>query len=114
MSYDPPADPTTDGNAPLQTNEQPGLNGRTCVLQQEPARKLKNLSKIPVLLETGEASSHASYDDFTVQFLRQAGVTVEHLKLADEGIHGNGHLQFLEKNNLEIIELLEKWIVKIQ
>ena len=114
LSYDPPANPITDGKAPLQTNERPGLNGRTCVLQQEPARKLKNLSKIPVLLETGEASSHASYDDFTVQFLRQAGVTVKHLKLADEGIHGNGHLQFLEENNLEIIELLEKWIVKIQ
>ena len=114
LSYDPPSNPTTDGKAPLQTNEQTGLNGRTCVLQQEPARRLKNLSKIPVLLETGEASSHASYDDFTVQFLRQAGVTVEHLKLADEGIHGNGHLQFLEKNNLEIIKLLEKWIVKIQ
>ena len=114
MTYDPPANPTIDGKAPLQTNAQPGLNGETCILQQEPARRLKNLSKIPVLLETGEASSHASYDDFTVQFLRQAGVTVEHLKLADEGIHGNGHLQFLEKNNLEIIELLEKWIAKIQ
>jgi len=64
-------------------------------------------------VETGEASSHAAYDDSTVQFLRQAGVNVKHLKLADEGIHGNGHLQFLEKNNLEIIELLEKWIAEI-
>ncbi|KAF6220579.1 hypothetical protein HO133_003012 [Letharia lupina] len=114
MSYDPPADATIDGQAPLQTHEQPALNGRTCILQQEPARRLKNLSKIPVLLETGEASSHASYDEFTVRFLRQAGVNVKHLKLADEGVHGNGHLQFLEKNNLEIIEMLEKWIKTIE
>ena len=48
-----------------------------------------------------------------MQFLRQAGVRVEHLKLAEKGIHGNGHLQFLEMNNLEIIELLEKWIAKV-
>ena len=114
MSYDPPADATIDGKAPLQTHEESTLNGRTCILQQEPARKLKNLSRIPVLLETGEASSHASYDEFTVRFLRQAGVNVKHLTLADEGIHGNGHLQFLEKNNLEIIEMLEKWIKTIQ
>lgn len=113
MSFDPPADATIDGKTPLQTHEEPALNGRTCILQQEPARILKNLSKIPVLLETGEASSHASYDDFTVRFLRQAGVNVKRLKLANEGIHGNGYLQFLEKNNLEIIELLERWIKTI-
>ena len=114
MSYDPPADATIGGKAPLQTQEHPALNGRNFFLQQEPARRLKNLSRIPVLLETGEASSHASYDEFTVRFLRQAGVNVKHLKLAEEGIHGNGHLQFLEKNNLEIIEMLEKWIKGIE
>ncbi len=80
------------------------------MLQKEPARRLVNLLKIPVLLETGEASAHAAYDEFTVRYLQQAGVNVEHLKLADEGIHGNGHLQFFEKNNLEIVELLESWI----
>ena len=114
MSYDPPADPTIDGKAPLQIEEQPTLNGRTCILQQEPARRLKNLSRIPVLLETGEASSHASYDEFTVRFLRLTGVEVKHLELADVGIHGNGHLQFLEENNLQIMEVLEKWIETIQ
>ena len=114
LSYDPPVDAKVDGKAPLQTQAHHSRNGKTCILQQEPARRLKNLSRIPVLLETGEASSHASYDEFTVLFLRQTGVNVKHLKLADEGIHGNGHIQFLEKNNLEIIEMLEKWIRAIQ
>ena len=114
LSHDPPADAQIDGKAPLQTQAHHSRNGKTCILQQEPARRLKNLSRIPVLLETGEASSHASYDEFSVLFLRQAGVNVKHLKLADEGIHGNGHIQFLEKNNLEIIEMLEKWIRAIQ
>lgn len=49
------------------------LYGRKFLLQQEPTRRLKNLPKIPVLVETGEASSHAYYDGFTVRFLRQAG-----------------------------------------
>ena len=41
-------------------------------------------------------------------------MNVKHLKLADEGIYGNGHLHFLEKNNLEIIDVLEKLIKMIQ
>ena len=113
LSYDPPVRVVSDDENPLQTEAHKTTDGTNYILQQEPARRLANLVKIPVLLETGEASSHASYDDFTVQFLRQAGVKVEHLKLAEEGIHGNGHLQFLEKNNLEIINLLEKWIAKV-
>lgn len=101
MSYDPPAKTTIDGKAPLQIHEQPTNNGRTCILQQEPARRLQNLLRLPVLLETAETSSYASYDDFTLRFLRQASVNVKHLKLADEGIHGNGHYNFLKKKKKE-------------
>ncbi len=114
ITYEPPAHTGDDGKPPLQKDEQININGETCILQQEPARRLKNLSRIPVLLETGEASYHAPYDEFTVRFLRQAGVNVRHMKLEEEGIHGNGHLQFLEQNNLEIIETLEKWIETVQ
>ena len=113
LTYDPPADQTLNGGNPLPTEERLAGNGRTYLLQREPARKLKNLSNIPVLLETGEASSHASYDGFTEEYLRQAGVNVERLKLADKDIYGNGHLQFLELNNLDIIKLLERWIAAI-
>lgn len=114
LSYDPPVDEPTDRKTPLQVQKHTASDGKSYILQKDPARRLVNIAKIPVLLETGEASSHAPYDGFTVRFLRQAGVDVKHLKLADEGIHGNGHLQFLEKNNLEIIERLEKWILTIQ
>ena len=111
LSYDPPA---RDGERPLETQELETAGDITCILQKEPARKLKNFLKIPVLVETSEASPHAAYDEFTVRFLRQAGVSVEHVKLREKGIHGNGHMQFLEKNNLEIVELLEKYIAKIE
>ena len=113
LSYDPPTDNVTDDKTPLQTQEHPAADDRRVILRQVPARKHVNLSKIPVLLETGEASYHAAYDEFTVMFLRQAGVNVTHWKLADEGIHGNGHTQFLELINLDIIELLEKWIATV-
>ncbi|KAI4095538.1 MAG: hypothetical protein L6R37_007047 [Teloschistes peruensis] len=113
LSYDPPPDPVDEQGRPLQSAEHIAANEATYWLRQEPARRLTNLIDIPVLLETGEVSSHASYDLFTVQYLRQAGVNVEHLKLADKDIHGKGHLQFLELNNMDIIQLLEKWIALI-
>ncbi|MFC6522866.1 alpha/beta hydrolase [Undibacterium arcticum] len=69
-----------------------------CWEQAEPARKLVNLEKIPVLLVQSEASYHAPYDYCTVRYLRQAGVeNTTYIKLADLGIHGNGHMMMLEK-----------------
>jgi hypothetical protein len=70
-----------------------------CVMQREPARKLVNFSRVPVLIETGEASYHAMYDYCFVLFLRRAGVGVEHLELGSVGVKGNAHLQFLEGNS---------------
>jgi hypothetical protein len=32
------------------------------------------------------------------------------MPLATKGIHGNGHLQFLEKNSDEIAKVLDQWI----
>lgn len=86
------------------------------MLQAEPARQLVNMRHIPVLVETGEASFHAQYDRCVALFLRQAGVLkTEFVNLGDVGIRGNGHMQFLEKNNLEIIRWLEeRWIGRIR
>jgi pimeloyl-ACP methyl ester carboxylesterase len=84
-----------------------------CIMQHEPARTLFNLANIPVLVVTGEASYHAAYDYCTVEYLRQAGVKVEYANLAEEGIHGNGHMSFMEKNNLEIAQRVLKWLQKI-
>lgn len=75
-----------------------------CALQKSPAKQLKNLEHIPALVITGEASFHAPYDYCTVNHLRQAGVPVTFLDLAEEGMHGNGHMLFMEKNNLEIAQ----------
>jgi pimeloyl-ACP methyl ester carboxylesterase len=104
----------TNTTAPLQTKviSNSGTGTGTCMIQAEPARQLVNFKNIPVLLETAEASYHAVYDDCTYYFLKQAGVPVEHLKLADAGIHGNGHLHFMEKNSDQIAAVLDAWIKK--
>lgn len=113
LTYNPPV---TDTTAPLttQTFQTANANLSSCILQAEPARQLVNLRHIPVLVETSEASYHAVYDHCNVDFLKQAGVQVEHLRLENVGIHGNGHMHFLEKNSLEIIAYLEEhWIRNI-
>lgn len=79
-------------------------------LQAEPARKLVNLAGVPVFMITGEASYHAPYDHCTTNFLRQAGVDVEHVYLADRGISGNGHMLMMEKNSDDIAALVADWI----
>ncbi|KAL3435064.1 Alpha/Beta hydrolase protein [Aspergillus tetrazonus] len=83
-----------------------------CVVQASSPlpRQLVNLAQVPVLVVTTESSYHASYDWCTVQFLQQAGVPAKHLKLADIGIHGNGHMVFMEKNSLQVAAILGRWI----
>lgn len=111
LTYHPAPTNTTE---PLNTQVVPnnGTGVGTCIIQAEPARQLTSFKNIPVLLETAEASYHAVYDDCTANFLKQAGVPVEHLKLGGAGIHGNGHLHFMEKNSDEIAALIDSWIRK--
>ncbi|KAF5365286.1 hypothetical protein D9758_005337 [Tetrapyrgos nigripes] len=111
MTYDPPAASPSD----LQTvNVTEGrLPGYTCILQQEPARKWVNLLDIPVLSITSETSWHGIFDDCTVDFMRQAGLTVDFVRLQDVDIHGNGHMMFMELNSDEIAEkVVGKWIAE--
>lgn len=83
-----------------------------CTIQADsPApRQLVNLAKVPVLVMTTESSYHVPYDWCTVKFLEQAGVNVKHLQLADIGIHGNGHMVFMEKNSLQVASVLQDWM----
>ncbi|EIW82460.1 alpha beta-hydrolase [Coniophora puteana RWD-64-598 SS2] len=82
----------------------------TCLLQHSPARQLTNVSKVPVFMVTSESGYHSVYDGCTVQFLRDAGVDVLHLRLEDLGIKGNGHMMFMEKNSEEIADVVLGWI----
>lgn len=81
-----------------------------CIMQATPAKQLTNLANIPELIVTGEASYHMPYDYCTVKYLEQVGVNVEYADLGKEGIHGNGHMFFMEKNNLEIADRVHQWL----
>jgi pimeloyl-ACP methyl ester carboxylesterase len=82
--------------------------------QKRPPRQLVNLASIPVLLVTAEASYHASYDHLMADFLRDAGVPVEHVYLAEKGIRGNGHLMAIEANNDEIQRFINEWLIQTE
>ena len=109
ITYDPPVgDPEVD--LPRVTIPPAGPNLTDCIRQADPPKKLSNLANIPHLVVTTEASYHAPFDYCTVEYLKQAGVDVDFLDLPKEGIHGNAHLMFMEKNNLEIAAKVESWI----
>ena len=88
----------------------PGL--ARCWLQKSPARQLPNLAKMPMLIVSGEASFHAPFEHCTVEYLQQAGVRPDWIDLGKAGIHGNGHMMMLEKNNLEIAAAIDRWLMK--
>lgn len=112
LLYDPPVVNITRD---LKTVEVPPPAGKenlyvTCTLQADPPRKLVNLAKVPVAIVTGEGSYHAPYEYCTIKYFKQTGVPVTWLDLGRLSIHGNGHFAFLEKNSLDVADLVLRWI----
>ena len=109
ITYDPPVKDMAEIAVEREAAEGPDLFA--CWMQKAPARQLVNLKGIPALVMASESSYHASYDHCTAKYLNQAGVKTEFIRLEDKGIHGNGHMVMLEKNNLDIAHLLDQWVV---
>ncbi len=80
-------------------------------IQEEPAHKLKNWRDCAICVYTSEAS-FVLPNPGAVAFLKQAGVHAEEIRLADLGIHGNGHLMMGEKNNRETLKPILNWLDK--
>jgi len=111
LTYSPPAAKASD--LAIVRQGQPDAPGLVrCWMQKAPARTLPNLAELPILVLTGEASYHAPYDHCTVKYLQQAGLRPTWIKLADAGIHGNGHMMMLEKNNAEIAAVISDWLTE--
>ncbi|HJT87325.1 MAG TPA: alpha/beta hydrolase [Bryobacteraceae bacterium] len=109
LAYDPPAREASDMRA-VQESSADGPDLVKCWKQADPPRRLPHLRGIPILIVTTEASYHAPYDHCTAKFLTGAGVPNTHMRLEDQGIHGNGHMVMLERNSGEVAAALEKWI----
>jgi pimeloyl-ACP methyl ester carboxylesterase len=91
--FGPPFRPAADG--------VPGLpHGLTAVALDG------SLSGIPVLLVTAEASLLGHFDTEVRDYLADAGADVQLLRLADHGVHGNGHGMIFERNHLEVLDVV--------
>lgn len=109
VTYDPPI--TEPAQIRTKRQEKADAEGLiTCTLQEEPARKLVNFAKIPIMIGVAEASYHAPYDHCTAKYMQQAGAPVEFVRMQDKGLRGNGHMMMIEKNNLDIAAVLDTWI----
>jgi pimeloyl-ACP methyl ester carboxylesterase len=111
LAYSPAAATSSD-LAIVQQDKPDGPDLVRCWMQDTPARLLPNLQKLPIVILTAEASYHAPYDHCTVKYLEQAGVRPAWIKLGEVGIHGNGHMMMLEKNNQDIADVMVKWLDK--
>ena len=75
-------------------------------------RVLTRLAGVPILLTVTEASYHAQYDHLFSELLTRFGVRHDFWRLEEAGVHGNGHMLMLEKNNLEIADLFLRWLAE--
>ncbi len=65
-----------------------------------------SLSDVPVLLVTAEASLLGHFDTEVRDYLAEAGANVQLLRLADHGVHGNGHGMIFERNHLAVLDVV--------
>jgi pimeloyl-ACP methyl ester carboxylesterase len=109
LTYEPAV--TADSSLAFERQGAADAQGLSaCWLYTGPPRRLSRIAGIPTLLVVAEASYHAQYDHCTSKFLGSMGVEHDFVRLGDKGIHGNGHMMMLEKNNLDIAAFLNGWM----
>lgn len=81
-------------------------------LKGKPVRSFANLTQIPVLVMTSQCGFHATYDRATVDFMSQAGIKADWIRLDDFHQTGNGHFMMMENNNADIFGILHAWLVR--
>ncbi|MCC2033187.1 alpha/beta fold hydrolase [Microbacterium allomyrinae] len=105
LVFDPPATRASELRLSID-----GTGPVPLVLQEEPARRLPNLARVPIAVVTGEASAFTLFDGHLMAFLEQAGCDAELLRLERHGVRGNGHMMMLEANNVEVLGVILYWL----
>ncbi|OQR61616.1 hypothetical protein B6E66_23535 [Streptomyces maremycinicus] len=70
--------------------------------------KPAGLAAVPVAVMTAAFSGHLDADQETVAFLRGKGVTVEHLRLEQHGLSGDGHGVIFDRNSTAAFHLMHR------
>jgi pimeloyl-ACP methyl ester carboxylesterase len=111
ITYEPAITDAKELQTTLEA-QAPGADKVPCYVQQEPARRLKNLQSIPVLLMVADGSYHRQYDHCLAKWLNQAGVKTEYVEMETVGLSGNGHMMMLEENSADIAKYLGSWFAR--
>jgi pimeloyl-ACP methyl ester carboxylesterase len=106
--YDPPV--LHPSELKIVTVPSPEKGVADYKIQAEPARGLLNLQGIPIVMVTSEGSFASPGNPGAVAFFKQAGCNAQELRLVDHGIHGNGHMMMVEKNNRQVLQPILDWI----
>ncbi|TDZ15149.1 putative secreted lipase [Colletotrichum orbiculare MAFF 240422] len=114
VDYEPAVADAAELQSQIESVGAETLAKRNCYRQREPARQLPNISSVPYVALTGEASVHITYDHCIIDYLEQVGGRPEWIRLSDKGIRGNGHFGHVEKNNLDIAAVVHDWIKQKQ
>jgi pimeloyl-ACP methyl ester carboxylesterase len=116
LTYDPPA-ATVEELALEPLPEEPGVDwgplaGLPRMAQPSPARRLPELARVPIAVVTSDDPRFTVLNRDTIAYLRAGGCAVADLRLADRGIHGNGHMMTLEENNADVLDVVLDWVAE--
>ena len=110
------------GGAPSETPGIPGAGPAPVVawrgggVANAPTRltvtpvSFEKLTRTAVAIVTGDASPGVQRDPQSVAYLRQVSLQVDHVRLADAGVRGNGAYPMLEKNNRDALAPVVAWL----
>jgi pimeloyl-ACP methyl ester carboxylesterase len=110
VAYDPPVKDVSELKLVDVASPEEGV--APYKLQAAPARKLKNLQGIPIVIVTSEGSFASPGNPGAVAYFKQAGCQAEEMRLTKLGIHGNGHMMMVERNNRQVLQPILDWMSK--
>jgi hypothetical protein len=74
------------------------------IIGRQAGERLKDPSKLPILIVTDEARNHATYNCCTMESLKKACIKVVYEDLGKEVMKGTGHMFFVVKDNMVTAE----------
>ncbi len=105
----------------LAAEQRPDKIKAIVAVESATAGKIANapkLKSIPVLMLFGDyVDEHprwATFKKIDTEYgnaVKAAGGTVDWINLPDVGIKGNGHMLMQDKNNKQVAEVIQKWLV---
>ena len=85
ITYDPPVKDPAELKPVLEAKSDAPGDVVPCYVQKEPAHKLINLEKIPVVYLSAEGGYHREYDPCLAKWLNQAGVHTQFVRAGGRG-----------------------------